>query len=670
MAPPKKDGSEATASTPVLPVAGRLKLKFPSLEALMNRLGRHIYEEGLFIPTETPRSAGTVLALQISLQSGEVVIEAEGEVLWTRRSHKPQEPTGMAFRFVRLSPASRKFVWNVARKNREAGIGSELDLDMQLEATAAKQIPQPSVDEMQGPIVGIDFGTTNSCVAFMDGDHPKLVPSDKGSLIIPSVVAINEQGKMLIGLAAKEQAVINPQNTIFGVKRFAGRNFRSPFVREMASHFSYPLKANENDEVIVTLAGKEYTLPEVCSFIITQLRESAEGLLGATIKRAIITIPAYFTESQRAAVKQAAQLAGLHVDLLLNEPTAAALAYGYQKEYDRRILVFDLGGGTFDVSILEVSANVFEVKATGGDTLLGGIDFDQRLIDYVTEQFEKKHSVSIQDNHVVLQRITNAAENAKIQLSFQEEAEIMLPYLVEKKGKPIDLQMTIQRQQLNDLTKDLVEKALEICGQVVHSMGLLPSNIDDVLLVGGQTRMPYLQERIQEYFKQNPSKGVHPDEAVALGAALLGGSMQSIDGPLLLDVLTLPIGMAMADGGFKEIFARYSPLPCRKRFDLNELPFATQTRELALYQGNHDRVDENEYLGTVKLLFPTLGDGLSDIIIEFELTKEGILKLRACHQPSGKTEILKVEIMAHPLITPEISKPVAERQGFFKKFFK
>jgi molecular chaperone DnaK len=440
------------------------------------------------------------------LQDGDIILEAEGEVLWNRKATTPQEPSGMGFRFINLSEASQKFVWRVAHMNLEAGIPPAVILestDIIIDSATGEEIipeslfrksaPTPAVSPIPtpvasmakngpqkkslltdsvetavtsvegGPVIGIDFGTCNSCVAFMDGETSKLIPTDKGGLIIPSVVAFTDKGQIIVGQHAKDQQLINPQATVYAVKRFLGRTFHSPVVRDLAPRFPFKIKPDKNNEILLEFAGHDHALPEIVAMILSYLKECAEGYLQTPIHRAIMTVPAYFTEKQRAALKRAAALAHLKVELVFHEPTAAALAYGYNKEYEKRILVFDLGGGTFDVSILEVNGNVFEVKGTGGDPFLGGLDFDQRLINHIVSEFEKQHKVSVRDNAIVMQRISNAAENAKIQLSFESKANIHLPYIVEKKGKPLDLSMTIERDKLNELVKDLVEKTLAIC---------------------------------------------------------------------------------------------------------------------------------------------------------------------------------------------------------------
>ena len=660
-----------------LPISGRLRLKFPTFEAVVNRLGRNISRDGIFIPTQEPRSAGTLMALEISLKSEEMVLQAEGEILWTRRSHEDDKPTGMAFRFVNMPKASKEFVEKMSRMNEDANIPPMVVFEKEEKETIkldASQVIELKEVLAKGPLIGIDFGTTNSCVAYIDGQHPKLIPSGSGQLIIPTVAAINSNGNRLIGHPAKEQLVVNPANTVYGMKRFLGKDFNDPDVRTLSSQFPYEVHANNKQEVCVKLAGSSFSITEICSWVMANIRESAEGLLQATLNRTILTVPAYFSERQRQAVKEAANMAGLQVELLINEPTAAALMYGYDKEYDKTILVFDLGGGTFDVSVLEVSGNVFEVKGISGDTFLGGFDFDQRLIEHIVSKFEKQNKVTIHDNQIVMQRITSAAEAAKSRLSFENETEIRLPFIVEKKNKPIDLEMKVSKDELNELTKDLVQRTIEICGKAIHSMGVLAQDIDDVLLVGGQTRMPLIQHEVKKYFGRSPSKGVHPDEAVALGAAVLAGSLEKIDGPVLLDVLALPIGTKRRDGTFKPLFAKHASLPCKCEVPLDSIAVETGTDEVSLYQGEQEKADDNDYVGDFKLAFSTF-DSYDDISLEFELTREGLMRVRAREQSSGKEEDLKIDLKRDRAIQHKVSKQKQAKNqeqssSFLGKLFK
>lgn len=451
----------------------------------------------------------------------------------------------------------------------------------------------------QRRIVGIDLGTTNTCVAHVRNKVPEVVPSDKGRLVLPSVVGFDKNGKMVVGAVAKDQMVVNSENTVFGHKRLIGRPFNSPFVSEVRSHFSYDLVEGKNGETSVKIGDTVHSLPEVSSYILAHVKKVAEAFLGGPVDEAIITVPAYYNDNQRAAVKEAGRLAGFDVKRLVNEPTAAALAYGFNRGFEQQILVYDLGGGTFDVSILELNGNVFQVVATGGDTFLGGVDFDNRIIDYVVEEFQRSHKIDLRDDKAVMQRVKGAAEAAKIDLSLMSNVVIELPFVTQRKGKPVDLRVPLPREKLNQITRDLVDRTFEICDQVLQEKGIDPATIDEIILVGGQTRMPLVQGRIHQHFGKPPRKGVHPDECVALGAALLGDSLGQLDAVVLVDVLSIPIGIATPSGGFKVVIDKNTPMPFEKRFALPPPSEGGGEVILDVFQGEEDSIVRNEYLGSV-----------------------------------------------------------------------
>src|SRR5512142_1063273 len=373
------------------------------------------------------------------------------------------------------------------------------------------------------PIVGIDLGTTNACVAHVRSRIPRVVPTDKGSLILPTVVAMGEKGDILVGAVAKDQLVVNPKNTIYGAKRLIGRKWNSKVVQELRNYYSYEIVEGPAGDAAVMLGGQVRTIPE--------------AFLQKGIDEAVISVPAYYSDAQRHAVRDAGRLAGFDVKRIVNEPTAAALAYGFSRGLDQKVLVYDLGGGTFDVSVLQLSGNVFEVLATGGASFLGGVDFDNRIIDFVLEDFWRQHKIDLAQSPIAMQRVKKGVEAAKIDLSLLPNVGIDLPYIEEKKGKPLDVRMPFSRAQLNELTVDLVERTFQLCDEVLASKEIRPADIDEIILVGGQSRMPLVQQKIQEHFGKPPRKGVHPDECVALGAALLGDSLDQIDSVTLVDVL-------------------------------------------------------------------------------------------------------------------------------------
>ncbi|NOK15951.1 Hsp70 family protein [Corallococcus carmarthensis] len=473
-------------------------------------------------------------------------------------------------------------------------------------------------------IVGIDLGTTNTLVASVRNRIPKIVPTDRGNLILPSVVALSSKNDLLVGGVAKDQMVTNPKNTLWGTKRLIGRKYHSKAVEDLKGYFPYDIVEDPNGDAAVTMGGKLYTLPQISSFVLSQLKTIAEQFLGGPIDAAVISVPAYYNDNQRNAVKEAGRLAGFDVKRIVNEPTAAALAYGFNRGLDQKVLVYDLGGGTFDVSVLHLAGNVFEVLATGGDSFLGGADFDNRIMEYVLERFRDETKVDLTESPIALQRIKNAAEAAKIDLTLIPNVVIDLPYIEERKGKPLDLRIPLTRDYLNNLTGDLVDRTFDICDRVLAEKGISRSEIDEIILVGGQSRMPLVQQKIQAHFGKAPRKGVHPDECVALGAALLGDSLGSIDAVTLLDALSMPIGYAMPNGRVKRIIEKNSLIPMVKSFRLPppQQPGA-QFIELDIYQGDSDLMVDNEYLGTVRV--PAAAAGRK---IDFRLTEECLLQVQ------------------------------------------
>lgn len=502
-------------------------------------------------------------------------------------------------------------------------------------------------------IVGIDLGTTNTCVASVRNKIPKVVPTDRGNLILPSIVALSAKGDLLVGGVAKDQMVTNPTNTIYGAKRLIGRKFNSRVVQALKSYFHYQIVEGPNGEAAVNLAGKKYTLPEISSFVLAQIKTIAEQFLGGPISSAVISVPAYYNDNQRQAVKEAGRLAGFDVKRIVNEPTAAALAYGFNRGLDQKILVYDLGGGTFDVSVLHLASNVFEVLATGGDTFLGGVDFDNRIIDHVLDTFRKEQKIDLSQSPIAMQRIKNAAEAAKIDLTLIPNVVIELPYIEEKKGKPVDLRIPLTREQLNALTGDLVDRTFEICDQVLTEKGISRSEIDEIILVGGQSRMPLVQQKIQSHFGKPARKGVHPDECVALGAALLGDSLGSIDAVTLLDALSMPIGYALPNGRFRKIIDKNSIIPLVRSFRLPgpKEPGSSHI-ELDIFQGESEHIVDNEYLGTLKVPASAAGQK-----IDFRLNEECLLKVAV-----GEAEHAK-EIGLATRDTPEWLKKAVENEN-------
>lgn len=505
-------------------------------------------------------------------------------------------------------------------------------------------------------IIGIDLGTTNTLVASVKNRIPKIVPTDRGNLVLPSVVALSGKGELLVGGVAKDQMVTNPKNTLYGTKRLIGRKYHSRVVEDLKSHFKYDIVEAPTGEAAVTLGGRMYTLPEVSSFILKQLKTMAEQFLGGPIDEAVISVPAYYTDSQRQAVKEAGKLAGFNVKRIVNEPTAAALAYGFNRGLDQKILVYDLGGGTFDVSVLHMTGNVFEVLATGGDTFLGGVDFDNRVMDYVLEKFWEETKVDLSNSPIAMQRIKNAAEAAKIDLTLIPNVLIDLPYIEERKGKPLDVRIPLTRENLNALTMDLVDRTFELCDRVLAEKGISRSEIDEIILVGGQSRMPLVQQRIQEHFGKAPRKGVHPDECVALGAALLADSLGNIDAVTLLDAVSMPIGYALPNGRVRRVIDKNTLIPLTKSFRLPppKEPGAAFI-ELDIFQGESDLMVDNEYLGTLKV--PAEAAGRK---IDFRLNEECLLQVLV-EDPAGPRRIELATRDTPELLKKELARVAQER---------
>jgi molecular chaperone DnaK len=484
------------------------------------------------------------------------------------------------------------------------------------------------------PVLGIDLGTTNACVAHVRSRIPKVVPTDRGNLILPTVVALSDRGDLLVGNVAKDQLVTNPKNTIYGAKRLIGRKWSSRVVQELRNYYSYDIVEGPNGDAAVMLGGEVRTLPEISAMVLAHVRKIAGQFLQKDVDEAVISVPAYYSDAQRQAVREAGKLAGFEVRRIVNEPTAAALAYGFGRALDQKILVYDLGGGTFDVSVLQLQGNVFEVLATGGDTFLGGVDFDNRIIDYVLEDFWRQHKIDLAGSPIAMQRVKKGAEAAKIDLSLIPNVTIDLPFIEEKKGRPLDVRVPLSRQQLDDLCLDLVDRTFEICDQVLAEKRLRPQDIDEIILVGGQSRMPLVQQKIQQHFGKPPRKGVHPDECVALGAAILGDSLGQIDSVTLVDVLSMPIGIATPQSLFRRILDKNTPIPAAKSFRLPPPREPGKPIEIDIYQGDSDHVVDDEFLGSIRL--PAAATGRR---IDFRLDEECLLKVSFDDPVKGMTEL-------------------------------
>jgi molecular chaperone DnaK len=490
-----------------------------------------------------------------------------------------------------------------------------------------------------GKAIGIDLGTTNSCAAIVENGKPRVITYKGGATTIPSVFAINEKGERLVGHDAKRQAQLNPQNTVAAAKRLIGRNFHSKTIEKIRQVFTYELVEGESNEVLVKVKDQVFTLEQISAAILRKIKDVAEEALGAEVDQAVITVPAYFNDRQRQAVRTAGRLANLKVLRVLNEPTAAALAYGLGKNLNQRIAVYDLGGGTFDISIIDIKGRIFEVIATGGDTFLGGVDFDDRVMQWVLEQFYKEHAIDLAFDRVAVQRVRDAAEAAKIEISSSTVTRIHIPFIAKGENGPLDIDLELTRDRLEALTSDLVERTVQNMERILKESGSTRAQIDEVLLVGGQSRMPLVQRRVTEFMGKPPCKGVHPDEAVGIGAAIMSHSLAgtTTDDVTLLDVLPMPIGINKVDGTMHVLFPKNQPLPDYKTRTLTTSKDNQRSIMLRIYQGENQLCADNEMLGT--FVFSNIRaapKGKVQIEVTFHIDSEGILNLTARDKATGQ----------------------------------
>ncbi len=514
-----------------------------------------------------------------------------------------------------------------------------------------------------GKIVGIDLGTTNSCVAVMDGKNPKVLENAEGTRTTPSVVAFTEDGEILVGIPAKRQAVTNPENTIFAIKRLIGRRYDDPIVKKHIELVPYKVVRADNGDAWVEVRGKKYSPSQISAFILQKMKETAERALGEDVKEAVITVPAYFNDAQRQATKDAGKIAGLDVKRIINEPTAAALAYGLDKKDAGTIAVYDLGGGTFDISILEIGDGVFEVKATNGDTFLGGEDFDMRIVNYLADEFQKEQGIDLRKDPLALQRLKEAAEKAKIELSSSTQTEVNLPFITADQSGPKHLQIKLTRAKLEALVDDLIQRTIEPCKKALKDAGLEPKDIDEVILVGGQTRMPKVQQVVQEFFGKEPHKGVNPDEVVAVGAAIQGGVLAGdVKDVLLLDVTPLSLGIETLGGVFTRIIERNTTIPV-KRSQIFSTAEDNQTAvTIRVYQGEREIAAENKLLGQFDLVgIPPAPRGVPQIEVTFDIDANGIVHVSAKDKATGKEQQIRIQASGG-LSDEEIERMVKEAE--------
>ncbi|WP_224244643.1 TIGR02266 family protein [Hyalangium gracile] len=500
-------------------------------------------------------------------------------------------------------------------------------------------LPAPTPVAGTGPIIGIDLGTTNSCVAIMSGGRPTVLRSKEGYNTIPSVISLNAQNKLLVSHRAKSQLVMRPTQTIYGAKRLVGRPYESAVVKQVRERFHYEIVPDTLGRAAVRLGDHVLSLEEVQGLILKECKEMAEQHLGNKVERAVVTVPAYYSEPQREAVRKAGALAGLKVERILNEPTSAALAYGLNRELNKRVLVYDLGGGTFDATVLRIEKNVFEVLATGGDVFLGGIDFDNAIVDFLLERFQQLENVAFQGDGVALSRMSDAAEKAKIALSERNHYEIHIPMLVmDDMGRPRDLRFTMTRADLERICAGIVERTLDVVRDVLLDGRLKPSDIDDIILVGGQARMPLVREKIKALFGKSAHSSVNADEAVALGAALYSTALEKVSSVVLIDVLPMTIGLAMPGGAFQRVIERNTPLPAQRSFAVSTARDDEEVLELSIFQGEDNHISANEYLGTVRLEgLPPGPKGSVRVAVTIKLDAECVLFVEAREYTTRKT---------------------------------
>ena len=515
-------------------------------------------------------------------------------------------------------------------------------------------------------LIGIDLGTTNSVCAVMEGGEPTVIPSSEGGRLYPSVVAINSKsGERMVGQVARRQAITNPDNTIFSIKRFMGRKFNDPEVQRGIKLVPYKITAAPNGDVRVWLGGREYSPPEISAMILQKIKADAEAFLGEPVTQAVITVPAYFNDSQRQATKDAGRIAGLEVLRIVNEPTASSLAYGMDKKADQTIAVYDLGGGTFDISILDVGEGVFEVKSTNGDTFLGGDDFDQRVINWIADEFQKDQGIDLRRDRMALQRLKEGAEKAKIELSTVMETEINLPFITADASGPKHLQLTLTRAKLEQLTEDLIERSIGPCRQAMEDAGLKPSNIDEVVLVGGMTRMPAVQEAVKRFFEREPHKGVNPDEVVGIGAAIqagvLGGDVKDI---LLLDVTPLTLSIETLGHVATSLIERNTTIPTRKSQIFSTAADMQTQVEIHVMQGERPMAADNKSLGRFILDgIPPAPRGVPQVEVTFDIDADGILNVSAKDKATGREQSMRI-MPSSGLRDEEIDKMVTDAERF------
>ena len=513
-------------------------------------------------------------------------------------------------------------------------------------------------------VIGIDLGTTNSCVAVMDGKTPKVIENAEGMRTTPSMVAFTADGEVLVGLPAKRQAVTNPENTFFAIKRLIGRRYDDPMVEKDKKLVPYKIVKAGNGDAWGESHGKQYSPSQISAFILQKMKETAEAHLGQKVEQAVITVPAYFNDAQRQATKDAGKIAGLEVLRIINEPTAAALAYGLDKKEGKTIAVYDLGGGTFDISILEIGDGVFEVKSTNGDTFLGGEDFDMRIVDYLANEFKKESGIDLRGDKLALQRLKEAAEKAKIELSSTTQTEINLPFITADQSGPKHLTMKLTRAKLESLVDDLIQRTVGPCQNALKDAGLKPAEIEEVVLVGGMTRMPKVVETVKNFFGREPHKGVNPDEVVAIGAAIQAGVLQGdVKDVLLLDVTPLSLGIETLGGVFTRLIDRNTTIPTKKGQVFSTAEDNQNAVTIRVFQGEREMAADNKMLGQFDLVgIPPAPRGVPQIEVTFDIDANGIVNVSASDKATGKEQSIRIQASGG-LTETDIDRMVKEAES-------